>query len=386
MTEKIWIIGRGYPTAANNRLGNFELEQARILAKAGMDVTYLVTDLHSIRRRRPLGYLTRMEEGVSIATASIPLGGLVPPRMMGRLGYSQLGQLMKVLEKRSGRPDIIHVHYMSTLPYRFLVPWQKKGVKIVWTEHWSKVQDKTISEEQKENLKQYAENADAVCCVGSSLERSIREMTGTERPIHIIPNVLYGEFRPRSEHHEGFRFVSIGRMVAVKQYDLLARAFLEAFKGRPEVTLTMTGSGPEFEKIAGIVRDADAGRQILLTGQLPHEKIAGLLASSDAFVGFSELETFCVPAVEAWSCGKPVITTTTTTVFADHPDERLGIMVPPDSPGQLKEAMQRMVSEYDRYDPAWISEYADTHFSERVFLEKMLALYEELCQPTGGCS
>ena len=351
MPEKIWIIGRGYPTAANNRLGNFELEQARILAKAGMDVTYLTEDLHSIRRRRPLGYVTRMEEGVRIATASIPIGGLVPPRMLGRIRHSQIGQLMKVLEKRSGRPDIIHVHYMSTLPYRFLVPWQKKGVKIVWTEHWSMVQDQSIDDDLKENLKEYADKADAVCCVGSSLERSIREMTGTEREIHIIPNVLYGDFRPRSTDHEGFRFVSIGRMVEIKQYDVLAKAFLEAFEGMPQVTLTMTGSGPELEKITGIVREKDLQGQIQLTGQLPHEMIAGLIASSDAFVGYSKLETFCVPAVEAWACGKPVITTTTTTVFADHPDERLGVMVPPDSPEQLKEAMRRMVSEYDRYDP-----------------------------------
>ena len=386
MTKKVWIIGRDYLTAANNRMGNFEIEQARILAKAGLDVTFLSTDMRSVRRRRPLGYVTRMEEGVRVATASFPIGGLVPRSVLKKFRYFQFGRLMKRLEKRNGRPDIIHAHYMSLLPYSILVPWQDKGVKIVGTEHWSRVQGQALEGELKENLQQYTDKADAVCCVSESLEKSVRDLTGTKRQIRIIPNVLYGDFSPKSEPHEGFRFVSIGRMVQIKQYDILVRAFLETFKDHPEVTLTMAGDGTEFEKIAGIVRDAGAEDQVILTGQLPHEEIAGLIDSCDAFIGFSWLETFCVPVVEAWSCGKPVITSSTTGVFADHPDERLGLMVPPDAPGQLMVAMEKMVREYDRYDPVWISEYADTQFSEKVFLDKTLALYDELCQPTGGCS
>ncbi len=375
---KVWIIGRDYPRAENNRLGSFELEQAKTLARAGLEVTYLVADPRSVRRRRRFGCSEKNEDGVSVATVSWPAGGLVPSRYITSVRRRMFMRLMRYLARKGGLPDIIHVHYPSSFLYRILEPYQRKGVKIAATEHWSRVQDKSIGGWILENLKEYVEKADVFCCVGSALVKSIREMTGTDREMPVVPNVLYGDFKPAKEQHEGFRFLAIGRMVSIKQYHLLVEAFLDAFKDRPDVTLTIAGNGPEMGRIAGIVKQRNAGRQVFLPGLVPHEKMAALIGSSDAFVGFSALETFCVPVVESWACGKPVIVSDTTTVVTDNPDERLGMAVDHRSPRQLKEALIKMTETYDKYDPEWICRYAGSHFSEKVYCEKMLVVYRGL--------
>ncbi len=380
---KVWIIGRDYPRAENNRLGSFELEQAKILARAGLEVTYLVADPRSFIKWRRFGCSKAMEEGVTVATISVPAGGLISPRKISPLRRRMFERLMRYLARKDGLPDIIHVHYPSTFLYRLLQPYQKQGVRIAATEHWSRVQEKSIGGWILENLKEYTQKADAFCCVGSALVKSVREMTGTEREIPVIPNVLFGDFRPLAEEHEGLRFLAIGRMVAIKRYDVLVEAFLEAFRDRPDVTLTIAGNGPEMARVREIVRQKDEKRQVLLPGLVPHEKMAGLIASSDAFVGFSVLETFCVPVVEAWACGKPVIVSDTTTVFTDNPDARLGMAVDWRSPQELQEAMIKMADTYETYDPEWICRYADSHFTEKVYCEKMLAVYRGMLGVTG---
>jgi glycosyltransferase involved in cell wall biosynthesis len=150
-------------------------------------------------------------------------------------------------------------------------------------------------------------------------------LTQTNKNVHIIPNIVSEMFKPVNELHEGFRFVTAGRLVPVKQYDKIVNAFLNIFGDNHEVTLSMAGDGEEHAKIQQIIDERDSNKQVKMLGEISREQIVKLIRTCDALIVFSELETFCVPVIEAWACGKPVITTTTTTVFAENPDPRLGL-------------------------------------------------------------
>ena len=54
---KIWVIGKAIPNAENSFLGNFELEQARMLQKHGEDVVYIADDF------RPINSIRRFDDG-----------------------------------------------------------------------------------------------------------------------------------------------------------------------------------------------------------------------------------------------------------------------------------------------------------------------------------
>ena len=373
---RIWVIGRGYPEKGNNMLGSFELEQAKMLSRAGQDVSYPVVDIRSVRRRRKFGFYTREEDGVRIAVVSFPVGPILPRSLRNRLSRALMKRLMKKLAKKSGNPEIIHVHYPSLTEYRSVESWQRAGTKIAATEHWTSVQNKTLGEPQLRNLKDFVSKADAMCCVGPSLRTAIRELTATEKEITIVPNVVNELFRPTGETHEGFRFLCSGRLVAVKQFDMIVNSFLDVFGGRKDVSLTLAGNGEEAETIRSILSSRNARDQVRLTGEVSREEMAGLVAGCDAMVVFSRLETFCVPVIEAWACGKPVIATD-VTVFAENPDERLGIMADWRDTESLKAALAEMEERRAAYDPEWIRQYAAEHFSEDAVSRQLIAIYQK---------
>ena len=88
-------------------------------------------------------------------------------------------------------PDIIHIHYpgMNFIPEAVL-PYQKKGVKIVTTDHWTKTLTDNMDSFQRNQLITYAHEVDAVLCVGHPLKESIQRITRTEKPIQVVPNVV----------------------------------------------------------------------------------------------------------------------------------------------------------------------------------------------------
>lgn len=371
---KIWVIGRGYPTVRNNMLGSFELEQAKMLARAGAEVFYPVVIL-STRKWRQTGFVWETEEGVTVAKLTLPIGLFLRNDNRLRNVYPRIMRMLeKKLAETFGMPDVIHVHYPSLFSYSIVAALQQQGVKIVSTEHYTAVQNKTIDAFQLQNLKDFSARGDAICCVGQNLKRSILELTGMEQEIHIVPNVINRAFEYRDQKHDTYRFLCSGRLVPVKQFDQVVNAFLNVFSGNPSVTLTVAGNGTEFEKIHSLINSRHAEDQVTMTGALTRDQMADLTASSDAMVVFSRLETFCVPVIEAWACGKPVIATK-TTVLNDNPDGRLGIMVDCDDPHTLEDALMRIYQERDRYDPTWIKQYAEDHFSERAVCDALFSIY-----------
>ena len=161
--------------------GSFELEQAKMLRKYGFDVSYLLVDIRSIRHFRKFGYYCITENGIKIEIASFPIAGLILHKQIKKHSLIVLEKLILRLIKKEGIPDIIHIHYPSYLEYKTVSKAQRKGAKIVITEHWSEVQRKTLDRYHLSNLKDFVEHADAICCVGSTLKKSIIELTGTKK-------------------------------------------------------------------------------------------------------------------------------------------------------------------------------------------------------------
>lgn len=374
---RIVVVGRDFPTKANNMCGSFEYEQAQMLARAGLEVYFPYIDLRSIRHWRKLGFTNEIQNGVNVIGVNIPIGRLLPAAVRNKLYKPLWRRALKKIDMKFGTPDIVHVHYPALFQYSYFQNLQENGAKLVGTEHWSQVQNKTLSAEFLKNLKDFVEHADAVCCVGSLLKKAITELTGTQKKIAIIPNVVNAVFKPIEEQRSGFRFLSSGRLVPVKQFDKVIEAFLNVFQGQSEVTLTLAGGGEEYNNLAEIIKRRNAEQQVRLLGIISRKEMAGLMAGMDALVVFSELETFCVPVIEAWTCGKPVITTTTTTVLADNPDARLGIMVDWQDIRSLEKALSSIYKNYSEYDSKWISEYAKEHFSEEVVCRKLIGIYRD---------
>lgn len=365
------------PNKQNNMMGSFELEQAQMLAGAGLDVCYFSVNVRSVRDLKGLGFRYSSVGSVKTASLNLPLGRFVDRAKSMKMAVRGFGALADKMVKKHGIPDVIHVHYPSLWMFDAFEPFQKKGVKIVATEHWTQVQDKTLGDANVRAIKGFTDNCDALICVGSYLRTAIREITGTDREILVVPNVANKLFKPTERKHDGFRFFAAGRFVPVKQFDKTVSAFCKVFKDIPDVTLTVAGSGKEAENIRSKV-SSDMTDRVVFTGTIGRERVAQLTADADAMISYSRLETFCVPVIEAWSCGIPAIAASSSPVMADYPDERLGIEVDCDNTDTLEEALKRMYTDRDKYDSKWISTFAAEHFSERAVSKQLTDIYQQV--------
>ena len=374
----IWVIGRGLPSENNGMLGSFELEQAQMLANAGNSVCYFAMSVRSGNNLKHIGYHYETKEKVRILSFNFPLGRLLSVEKTDKIFTRSFRKMAQLTLREYGVPDIVHVHYPAQRPYLPFFELQKLGSKIVATEHWTKVYDKTINNNSKNNLNDFCKFANSVICVSSGLRQAIIDITQTKREIIVVPNVVQSTFVKTKEAHTGFRFVAAGRLVQHKQFDKIVEAFIHQFHNERNVSLTVAGNGDQYKHILSIIQEAHMEKRIKLLGTISRENMAGLISSSDALISFSRLETFCVPVVEAWMCGLPTIVPSTIPVAMDHHDERLGIYVNCNDITSLEQALGDIIDQYDNYDSLWISNYAKNNFGEESITSKLLDIYSSL--------
>lgn len=101
--------------------------------------------------------------------------------------------------------------------------------------------------------------------------------------------------------------VSAGRLVAVKRYDRLVKAFAAVADDYPDWTLRLYGRGPERPKLRGLIDKLGLYDRVFLMGAvspIETEWAKGALAAVS-----SDMESFGMTIVEAMHCGVPVIAT-----------------------------------------------------------------------------
>jgi glycosyltransferase involved in cell wall biosynthesis len=373
------VVGRGIPSPHNKMLGSFELEQAQALEKAGLDVVYIGISVRSAQNLRNVGFSTNDDFSIPAYSFNFPIGRAFSQTITDKIFNTAFSVISKKIVKEHGMPDIIHIHYPAQRPYDCLRKMQAQGVKIVATEHWTKVQDMTIGEIPRRNLVTFVSECNSFICVSSALKKSVIELTGTSRRIEVVPNLVNSVFitKPKKTDNS-FTYVVSGRLVEHKQVDKVVQAFIKVFNKDEDVTLTIAGGGEQYTIIKGIIEKESREEQIHLLGPVSREKMANIMASSDALITYSRMETFCVPVIEAWMCGKPVIASETIPVMIDNPDDRLGLTVDEYKTEALESALVKIIKMRADYDADYIKNYAMHHFSEDSIASRLIEIYESI--------
>ncbi len=374
---KIWVIGRNYPLSKNQLQGSFELEQAKMLARYGHEVTYFALVFHPFRNVKRWGNDFWQQDGVKIC---IHCARCLPARFGIQYTPYRIKKWKSFLnnENNGTLPDIIHVHYPSMICNPdVLEEYRQKGVKIVCTEHWSKVLLRKLFSHESARLNWHMDNADDVAAVGHPLAESMQAISRSSRRVNIIPNIINPIFAPVTEKkNDGvFRFITVGRLVSLRQYDKIIFAFDKLYHGRTDVTLTLIGGGQEYKKLKKLIKRLNAQNNIFLAGTKSREECAAAVASSDCLICYSKYETFGVPIIEAWACGIPVITPRHLGFLESDAGRRLGIAVDSADTESLCKAMDEIMDKQNSFEPEYISAYAANHFSEKAVYEKILSMY-----------
>jgi glycosyltransferase involved in cell wall biosynthesis len=244
---------------------------------------------------------------------------------------------------RRTRCDILHTHLLDWIGP---VVGRIAGTRVVATVH----SDKQYRATERFALAQ----SDLVLACGKQVMKNIVRFIPAEK-VTVLSNAIgkpdNGSFR-RDSVREAFGInkesklvVSLGRLTRAKGYDVLIEAFRRVTADMPEAVLVIGGDGEEKERLTDSVESAGLGSNVKLPGMV--RDIHGLLAASDIYVNSSRREGLPMTLLEAMAHGKPTVATNVGGNAEVVHAGITGILVPPEDPERLAEALIRMLRDGD---------------------------------------
>ncbi|MDD5016377.1 MAG: glycosyltransferase family 4 protein, partial [Atribacterota bacterium] len=114
--------------------------------------------------------------------------------------------------------------------------------------------------------------------------------------------------------------------------------------------LIIVGTGPEKEKLIRLVNELGISERVIFLDWMKNDELPALLNSADIFVYPSTPfggweEQFGYAMAEASACGVPVVATQTGSISEVIKNGQSGILVDPNSPDQLAEAINKVLSD-----------------------------------------
>jgi glycosyltransferase involved in cell wall biosynthesis len=141
---------------------------------------------------------------------------------------------------------------------------------------------------------------------------------------------------------DAFVVGSVGRLVPQKGYDTLLAAIPAVLAECPRARFVLVGAGAQREALVEQARALGVADALTLTGARPD--VAELLRTFDLFVSPSRYEGLPTVVLEAIASGAPVVATRVSGNSELIEDGVSGLLVPPEDPPALAQAILRMAN------------------------------------------
>ena len=236
---------------------------------------------------------------------------------------------------REFRPSILHAHMMSGAVIGYAVS-RLLHLPLVTTVHNS-----------FDSHSRFMRLGDQVVAVSHAEARLLKAQGYDPRRLHVILNGTIGS--PRESAMAENSTLSIQRPCIVtacglemrKGVDTLIEAFHILGAKADHWHLYIAGDGPERRKLEALAGGRGLTRRIHFLGHLPSSR--PLLDRADIFVLSSRMEPFGLSMAEARSAGCAVVGTNVGGIPEVMDHGIAGILVPPDEPSSLAEALLELV-------------------------------------------
>lgn len=378
---KILILASWYPDNEKPLNGIFFKEQAEALKKNGVDVCVLNIHLDSIvnlfKGKKKIGFTKSKENSMNVYRYK---GYNFFPRMYKsyiKFYAFLLNKYINKIQEKEGKFDLIHIHSAFDAGIAYSI--SNINIPYVITEHSSRYDRKIINKREEEMLYRAFSKAKKVIAVGTGLSKQIEKYCRNNMPI-VIPNMvkmINCDNISINKSKDKFRFFSLAFLNKYKGMDLLIEAFAKNKDIMDSIELVIGGNGPEKNNLEELTKKLNLEDKITFLGELSREEVNYNIKNSDAFILASRVETFGVVFIEAMAQGKPVIGTKTggpDTFINDN----IGLKVDINDVYGLAKAINYMYKNYNKYDKNYIEKYCRDNFSEKIIVDKLNSIYEEV--------
>jgi glycosyltransferase involved in cell wall biosynthesis len=219
--------------------------------------------------------------------------------------------------------------------------------------------------------------ADAVICQSESMYRELARRFGRDHGLHVVANPIdvasIGRAAGNGSRTGTPALISVGRLVALKGFDVLLRALAIVRVVHPSVHLTICGEGPERHALARLSRELDLEQSVTFAGFVSNPLPA--VRAADLFVLASHYDAFCNAALEALACGTPVVLTNCPGANAELVIPDLNGRLARDSdPADLARQINEGIADLPRYRRDAIIDDVERRFAT----PKVVAEYERI--------
>ncbi len=301
--------------------------------------------------------------------------------------YPSLWRLLK-----ARRPAIVHTRNLAALEMQ-AAAWAAGVPARIHGEHGRDIDDLDGSSRRHQRLRQlYSPFVHRYVALSRDLETYLSGSVGIapRRIAQIYNGVNAEKFAPAQA--PGLRSIAggpfqgpglwlagtVGRMAAVKNQTLLARAFLIAREADPEFAavarLVMIGDGPLRAQAQTLLDNGGAHDAAWLPGE--RSDVADVMRSLDCFVLPSLAEGISNTILEAMACGLPVIATAVGGNVELVDAGRNGLLVPNDDPLAMAQSLLHLWRNAEVSKRMGCAGRADVE--QRFSMQAMVSAYQHL--------
>jgi len=145
----------------------------------------------------------------------------------------------------------------------------------------------------------------------------------------------------------GRYILCVAHLRQLKGIDILLPACTPLLFRDPSLKLMIVGDGPERPRLEELASQLRIRNQTQFVGNKQPAEVAKLLHGCEVFVLPSRSESFGLVLIEAMACKKPVVATTVGAIPEIIENEKNGLLVEPDNPEALTNALQRLITNDD---------------------------------------
>jgi glycosyltransferase involved in cell wall biosynthesis len=394
----ILVLSHMYPRSHHPAGGIFVHEQVKALRALGLDIRVMsgeplwINTAHPVQilrqlrawfRRRDLSW--EEHDGVPLLRFPYKVSRLFLPFQAHAFTYSLAAA--RCLSRMAGRWQfqLVHAHTAYLDGSAGAAIAKRQGLPLVITEHTGPFSTLTRTPYLRRKTQASINAADRLIAVSPTLLADIRDQIALSRPERalVLPNVVDTDaFKPAPRQVDGrITALWVGHFVPVKRVDRLLRALAAAVKTESRLNLRLVGDGELVSNMRGLARELGIANHVEFVGHVHREALALQYADCDFLVISSDTETFGVVAIEAMSCGRPVLTTSCGGPQAIVTDPSLGMVVERSEEG-LHDGLLAIAARVPAFDPGPIRAAAIREYSSKSVAGRLKAIYLELLADT----
>ncbi|MDI1353641.1 MAG: glycosyltransferase [bacterium] len=379
--KHILFISSWYPNRNNPTHGIFNLYFA--LAAARYNKVSVLNVCSEVDLQAPLELIETNENSIVTVNAyyrklnsTFPLISQIVKRFRVLRAFDKAYQQ---IVRAAGKPDLIQLNVVLPMGVGAFHLSKKHNIPYVINENWSGycVEDGNYrGKMQQFYTRKIVKGARKIMPTSTYLMEAMlkHDLNGN---YSVVPNVVdVSVFKPSERVPD-----SVTRLIHIsslndreKNVSGLIRAFHKASLKQRELELVIVGEGIDKTSYEGLVRELALSSKVKFTGRLMSEELVSEINHADALVMFSNYETFCLVIIEAFACGKPVITSNAGAIKTYmQPD--LGIMVNKGNEEELEEAMLKFVEIKSRFDHEAIRKFAVDNYSYETIGKTLSDIY-----------